>query len=185
MLPERVVETDKLATFKQDLDEYLKCQGIVGYGPSAVGQILNNDKLEYRKEVENLVAWCRDNNFSLNPYSLVNTAQSITQTSLPSIDSIYISRYLMNAANVIKNPSHTSYTLFHPILTVRRYKSLKTQKLLTTKCCWSTQVVAAPLVMSNAEAIFKRWAIRFFHFQKQKVSRVTVNSCMTWCLNNK
>ena len=33
---------------------------------TAVGQISNNDETEYRKEIENLVNWCDDNNLSLN-----------------------------------------------------------------------------------------------------------------------
>eukprot|EP00061_Rhincodon_typus_P007435 g29129.t1 len=31
-------------------------------GVGAVGQISNNDKMEYRKEIDSLVAWCKDNN---------------------------------------------------------------------------------------------------------------------------
>ena len=31
-----------------------------------VGWISNNDEMEYRKEIENLVNWCSNNNLSLN-----------------------------------------------------------------------------------------------------------------------
>ena len=33
---------------------------------TVVGWILNNDKMEYRKEMKNLVNWCDDNKLSLN-----------------------------------------------------------------------------------------------------------------------
>ena len=33
---------------------------------TVVGRISNNDETEYRKEIENLVNWCNDNNLSLN-----------------------------------------------------------------------------------------------------------------------
>ena len=33
---------------------------------TVVGRISNNDETEYRNEIENLVNWCGDNNFSLN-----------------------------------------------------------------------------------------------------------------------
>eukprot|EP00061_Rhincodon_typus_P010219 g34340.t1 len=31
-----------------------------------VGQISNNDETEYRNKIDSLVAWCKDNNLSLN-----------------------------------------------------------------------------------------------------------------------
>eukprot|EP00061_Rhincodon_typus_P010809 g35373.t1 len=33
---------------------------------TTVGQISDNDKTEYREEIENLAAWCKDNNLSIN-----------------------------------------------------------------------------------------------------------------------
>ena len=33
---------------------------------TVVGRISNNDETEYRNEIENLVNWCGNNNFSLN-----------------------------------------------------------------------------------------------------------------------
>ena len=47
---------------------------------------------------------------------VMNVAQSITQTSLPSIDSVYTSRCNGKAANIIKDPTHLdilSSTTFH------------------------------------------------------------------------
>ena len=38
-----------------------------------MGRISNNDETEYRKEIENLVNWCCDNNLSIN----VNKAKEI------------------------------------------------------------------------------------------------------------
>eukprot|EP00061_Rhincodon_typus_P015081 g42557.t1 len=77
-----------------------------------MGRISNNDEAEYRKEIDSL--------------RVVIAAQSIVKTSLHSIDSVYTSRYLGKAANIIKDPSHPGYTLFHPLPSGRRYKSLKT-----------------------------------------------------------
>ena len=44
---------------------------------------------------------------------VVNQAQSITQTSLPSIDSVCKSRCLGKAASIIKDPTHPGYSLFY------------------------------------------------------------------------
>ena len=43
---------------------------------------------------------------------VVNVAQSITQTSLPSIDSVYTSRCLGKAASIIKDPTHPGHSRF-------------------------------------------------------------------------
>jgi len=46
----------------------------------------------------------------------MNEAQSITQTSLPSIDSVYTSYCLGKAASIIKDPTHPdilSFSFFH------------------------------------------------------------------------
>ena len=40
---------------------------------------------------------------------LANITQSITQTSLPSIDSIYTSRCLDKAASITKDPTHLGH----------------------------------------------------------------------------
>ena len=55
---------------------------------------------------------------------VVNVAQSITQTSLPSIDSVNTSRCLGKAASIIKDPMHPGNTLFHLLPSGKRYKSL-------------------------------------------------------------
>ena len=47
---------------------------------------------------------------------VMNEAQSITQTSLPSIDTVYTSHCLGNAASIIKDPTHPRHTLFHLLL---------------------------------------------------------------------
>ena len=43
---------------------------------------------------------------------VVNVAQSITQTSLPSIDSVYTSHCLGKAASIIKDPGHSLFHVF-------------------------------------------------------------------------
>ena len=53
---------------------------------------------------------------------VVNVAHSITQTSLPSIDSVHTSRCLGKAASIIKDPGHS---LFHLLPSGKRYKSLR------------------------------------------------------------
>ena len=53
-------------------------------------------------------------------------AQFITQTSLPSIDSVYSSHCLGKAASIIKDPMHPGNTLFHLLPSEKRYESLKT-----------------------------------------------------------
>ena len=44
---------------------------------TVVGWISNNDKTEYRDEIENLVNWCGNNNLSLN----VNKTKCLSSTS--------------------------------------------------------------------------------------------------------
>ncbi|XP_062916365.1 uncharacterized protein LOC134352807 [Mobula hypostoma] len=200
-----------------------------------VGRILGNDEFEYREEIKNLVAWCEDNNLSLNIsktkelvvdfrgsselhdpiyiggaqveqvkrfkflgvnitndltwsnraeftakkahqrlYSLrklkkfglspktltnfyrctvesillgcittwygncpvqdrkklqkiVNTVQHITQTNLPSLDSLYTARCRSSAARIIKDTTHPANRLFIPLPSRRRLRSLKTR----------------------------------------------------------
>ncbi|XP_072365490.1 probable serine carboxypeptidase CPVL isoform X2 [Scyliorhinus torazame] len=58
---------------------------------------------------------------------VVNTAQSITRTCLPSIDSIYTSRCLGKAGSIIKDPSHPAYSIFQLLASGRRYRSLRTR----------------------------------------------------------
>ena len=58
---------------------------------------------------------------------VVNEAQSITQTSLPSIDTVYTSRCLGKADSIIKDPTHPGHTLFHLLPSGKRYKSLRTR----------------------------------------------------------
>ena len=68
---------------------------------------------------------------------VMNVAQSITQTSLPSIDSVYASCCLGKAASIIKNPTHPGHSLFHLLPLGKRYKSLYqlTQEQLLPCCC--------------------------------------------------
>ncbi|XP_051884772.1 metallophosphoesterase MPPED2a isoform X2 [Pristis pectinata] len=56
---------------------------------------------------------------------VVNTAQRITQTNLPSIDSVYTSRCLRQAANIIEDPSHPGHSLFSPLPSGRKSLCLK------------------------------------------------------------
>ena len=58
---------------------------------------------------------------------VVNVAQSISQTSPPSIDSVYTSRCLRKAASIIKNPTHPGHSLFHLLPSGKRYKSLRSR----------------------------------------------------------
>ena len=58
---------------------------------------------------------------------VVNVAQSITQTSFPSIDSVYTSRCLGKAARIIKDLKHPGHSLFHLLPSGKRYKSLKSR----------------------------------------------------------
>ena len=65
---------------------------------------------------------------------VVNVAQSITQTSLPSIDSVYTSRCLSKAAKLMTPPPRTFslppsswHSLFHLLPSGKRYKSLRTR----------------------------------------------------------
>ena len=58
---------------------------------------------------------------------VVNEAESVTQTSLPSIDSVYTFRCLGKAASTIKDPMHPGHTLFHLLPSGKRYKSLRSR----------------------------------------------------------
>eukprot|EP00061_Rhincodon_typus_P012800 g38757.t1 len=53
---------------------------------------------------------------------VVNTAQTMAQANLLSIDSICTSHCLRKAANFIKHPSQPGYNLFQLLLSGRRYK---------------------------------------------------------------
>ena len=58
---------------------------------------------------------------------VINVVQSITQTSLPSIDSVYTSHCLSKAASIIKDPTHPGHSLFHLLPLGKRYKSLRSR----------------------------------------------------------
>ena len=66
---------------------------------------------------------------------VVNVAQSITQTSLPSIDSVYTSGCLDKAASIIKDPTHPGHSLFHLLPSGKRYKSLRSRNNRTLVRC--------------------------------------------------
>ncbi|XP_055496185.1 EF-hand calcium-binding domain-containing protein 11 isoform X2 [Leucoraja erinacea] len=57
---------------------------------------------------------------------VVNTAQSIIGSDLPTIEGIYRSRCLKKAGSIIKDPHHPGHTLTSPLPLGRRYRSLKT-----------------------------------------------------------
>ena len=59
-------------------------------------------------------------------HKVVNVVQSITQTSLPSIDSVYTSHCLGKASSIIKDPTHPRHTLFYLLPSGKRCKSLRT-----------------------------------------------------------
>ncbi|XP_051899918.1 uncharacterized protein LOC127586112 [Pristis pectinata] len=56
---------------------------------------------------------------------VVDTAQRITDTSLPSLDSVFTSRCLGEAAGIIKDPTHPGHSLFSLLPSGRRYRSLR------------------------------------------------------------
>ncbi|XP_051864931.1 uncharacterized protein LOC127566556 [Pristis pectinata] len=58
---------------------------------------------------------------------VVDTAQRITDTSLPSLDSVFTSRCLGEAASIIKDPTHPGHPLFSPLPSGRRYRILRTR----------------------------------------------------------
>ena len=71
---------------------------------------------------------------------VVNVAQSITQTSLPSIDSVHTSRCLGKAASMIKDPTHLGHSLFHLLLSGKKIQKSEvtyqpTQEQLLPCCC--------------------------------------------------
>jgi len=55
---------------------------------------------------------------------VVSVAQSIMQTSLPSIGSVYTSRCLSKAGRIIKDPTHPGHSLFHLLPSGKKYKCL-------------------------------------------------------------
>jgi len=59
--------------------------------------------------------------------TVMNEAQSITQTSLPFFDSVYTSHCLENAASIIKDPTYGGHTLFHLLPSGKRYKRLRSR----------------------------------------------------------
>ena len=56
---------------------------------------------------------------------MVKTAQRITGAQLPSIQDIYHKRCLGRVRNIIKDVSHPSHSLFTPLPSSRRYRSLR------------------------------------------------------------
>ncbi|XP_078266330.1 uncharacterized protein LOC144599387 [Rhinoraja longicauda] len=86
----------------------------------------------YRCTVESILTGCITAWFSnLNAQErkrlqqVVNTAQSITGSDLPTIEGIYQSRCLKKAASIMRDPHHPGHTLISP-LPSGRYRSLKT-----------------------------------------------------------
>lgn len=57
---------------------------------------------------------------------IMDAAQSITEISLPTVDSTQISHCLDRAANIFKDNSHAGLSRFYPLLLGRKYKILKT-----------------------------------------------------------
>ena len=57
----------------------------------------------------------------------VNEAQSITQTSLSSIDTVYTSHCLRKAASIIKGPTHPGHSLCQLFPLRKIYRSLRTR----------------------------------------------------------
>jgi hypothetical protein len=56
---------------------------------------------------------------------VVKTAQKITRTPLPSLESIYHHRVTRRAASILKDPSHPQLGLFTLLPSGRRYRSVK------------------------------------------------------------
>ncbi|XP_072327825.1 uncharacterized protein [Scyliorhinus torazame] len=59
--------------------------------------------------------------------SVVNTAQHITQTYHPPIDSVYTFRCLRKEGRIVRDPSHPDSALFQTLPSARKYRSLKTR----------------------------------------------------------
>ncbi|XP_072368086.1 uncharacterized protein [Scyliorhinus torazame] len=72
-----------------------------------------------------ITAWY--GNCSAQDHKKLQTAQSITQNCLPSIDSIYTSCCMGKVGSIIKEPSHPAYSLFQLLPSGRRYRSLRTR----------------------------------------------------------
>ncbi|KAI4903872.1 hypothetical protein NFI96_022133, partial [Prochilodus magdalenae] len=58
---------------------------------------------------------------------VVKTAQRITGTQLPTIESVYQKRCLSRARSIIKDPSHPNHELFTLLPSGRRYRSLRSR----------------------------------------------------------
>ena len=56
---------------------------------------------------------------------VVNTAERIISTPLPSLQNIYNSRVHRRAASIIKDPTHPQHGLFTLLYSGRRYRSVK------------------------------------------------------------
>ena len=56
---------------------------------------------------------------------VVKNAQKITQSSLPSIETIYTSRCRSTAASIMEDPTHPAHKLFDPLPSGRRLRSIK------------------------------------------------------------
>ena len=70
--------------------------------------------------------------------SFVNEAQSITQTNLPPIDTVYTSCCSAKAASLIKETTHHRYKLFHLVLSEKKRLNLLmacTNRLIETIQC--------------------------------------------------
>ncbi|XP_062896713.1 kinesin-like protein KIF6 isoform X3 [Mobula hypostoma] len=87
----------------------------------------------YRCTVESILLGCITTWYGSCPVQnrkklqkIVNTAQHITQTNLPSLDSLYTARCRSSAARIIKDATHPANTLFLPLPSGRRLRSLKT-----------------------------------------------------------
>ena len=59
--------------------------------------------------------------------SVINTAQRITQTNLPSMDSLYYTRCLGRAACIAKDPTHPGSKLLAHLPSGRRLLSIRTR----------------------------------------------------------
>ncbi|KAF3697988.1 hypothetical protein EXN66_Car013669 [Channa argus] len=111
---------------------------------AVTGRIAGGDEAAYRREVASLVSWCGDNNLTLNMdktkemivdmrkdrrthqpprkrlQRVVKTAQKITWTPLPSLQSIYHCRVHRRAASILKDPSLPQHGLFTLLPSGRR-----------------------------------------------------------------
>ena len=57
---------------------------------------------------------------------IINKAAKIIGHDLPTLDSIYTSRTITRATKIIKDPSHPAHSLFQPLPSGKRYRSIST-----------------------------------------------------------